>query len=80
MKIETQERIKRLEGAAARLLASEESPDVKTEVGLQIRIYHVALTQIASMHRHTPDMAGVVAQIDEFCTLTEQSFATAQGR
>jgi len=79
MRIDTQERTKRLEGAAQLLLASQESAEVKAEVSLQVNIYHTILVQLESVPTHTPDMAKVVEPIDEFCALTERTFAAARG-
>lgn len=75
MRIDTQERTKRLEGAAQLLLASQESAEVKAEVALQINVYHTILVQLESVTTHTLDMAKVVEPIDEFCALTERTFA-----
>lgn len=78
MRIETQERTKRLEGAAKLLLDSQESAEVKAEVALQINVYHTILVQLEGATDHTPDMEKVVEPIDEFCTLTERTFAAAR--
>lgn len=78
MRIETQERTKRLEGAAKLLLDSQESGEVKAEVALQINVYHTILVQLEGAPDHTPDMEKVVEPIDEFCTLTERTFAAAR--
>ncbi|MDH0687108.1 MULTISPECIES: hypothetical protein [Pseudomonadaceae] len=78
MRIETQERTKRLDGAAKLLLGSQESAEVKAEVALQINVYHTILAQLEGSPDHTQDMAKVVEPIDEFCTLTERTFAAAR--
>lgn len=78
MRIETQERTKRLEGAAKLLLDSQESTEVKAEVALQINVYHTILVQLEGAPEHTADMEKVVEPIDEFCTLTERTFAAAR--
>ncbi|MDH0611297.1 hypothetical protein N5D28_20670 [Stutzerimonas stutzeri] len=51
---------------------------MKAEVALQINVYHSILVQLESAPEHTPDMVKVVEPIDEFCTLTERTFATAR--
>lgn len=79
MRIDTQERTKRLEGATQLLLASQESAEVKAEVALQINVYHTILVQLEGTTNHTADMAKVVEPIDEFCALTERTFAAARG-
>ena len=78
MRIETQERTKRLEGAAKLLLDSQESAEVKAEVALQINIYHTILVQLEDAPHHTPDMEKVVEPIDEFCALTERTFSAVR--
>lgn len=53
MRIETQERTKRLEGAAKLLLDSQESAEVNAEVALQINVYHTILVQLEGAPDHT---------------------------
>lgn len=76
MRVETENRLKRLDAAAQLLLQSSETAEVKTEVGLQINVYHTVLSQLQDLSEHTPAMDQVVKPIDEFCALAERTFAT----
>lgn len=51
---------------------------MKAEVALQINVYHTILVQLEGAPDHTSDMEKVVEPIDEFCTLTERTFAAAR--
>lgn len=73
MRVETENRLKRLDAAAQLLLQSTETAAVKTEVGIQISIYSTVLMQLQDLPEHTQEMNLVVAPIDEFCALTERS-------
>lgn len=75
MRINTQEKLQRLERSASLLLQSNESADVKVTVGNQIIIYRAALEQAEFLAEHDQSVHQAVDAIDEFCALTEKTFA-----
>ncbi len=75
MRINIKEKLQRLERSASLLLRSNETLEVKSTVGNQINIYRVTLEQADRLADHDQSVLNVIGPIDEFCALTEKTFA-----
>lgn len=75
MRINIPEKLQRLDRAASLLLQSQETEAVKLNVGNQINIYRATLEQAEFLAEHDQAVLSVIAPIDEFCALTEKTFA-----
>lgn len=79
MRIDTQNRLQRLNNAAVLLASSSEAAHVKAEVSLQICVYKNVLEQLEFEQEHTQKHANVVTPIDDFCSLAEKTFIQHKG-
>ncbi len=75
MRINIKEKLQRLEKAASLLLRSNETQDVKFSVGNQIHSYRLVLEESDRLAEHSKPVQDAIAAIDEFCALTEKTFA-----
>lgn len=75
MRINIPEKLQRLDRAASLLLQSQETEAVKLNVGNQINIYRATLEQAEGLAEHDQHVHNAIAAIDDFCALTEKTFA-----
>ncbi len=71
--------MKRLDQCAARVQASNETPDCKTEVNVQVSVYAGLISAAHESIEKQTLLNGVLSEVEAFCRLVESTFPSPAG-